>query len=82
MRVLLVLARVAPLMQSHWNRLSPHERRRLAELVRESRGLPWRLSPSERDTVRRLMGKLDLPRLARDVAKLGLPTPWRPRTGR
>lgn len=57
----------------HWReQLTPRERRRLVELLRTSRGVPGRLSPRERDELRTLTRQLDLGRLGRDLAPIGL----------
>ncbi len=39
--------------------LSEKDRGRLAQLLRESRGWPWRLAERDRDELRRLIGRLD-----------------------
>jgi hypothetical protein len=50
--------------------LSPRERRRLAILLRESRGLPGRLGAKERAELRRLVAKLDLRGMGRDLTPI------------
>jgi hypothetical protein len=54
----LAVAEVAMMARRHLQYLEPAERRRLAELVRRGRGL----TPSERDELRQIAGKLE-PRL-------------------
>jgi hypothetical protein len=51
----LALAQVALLARRHLQQLEPHERRRLAGLVRRGRSL----QPAEREELRTLVGKLD-----------------------
>jgi hypothetical protein len=74
---LLALAEAAPLLKSHWDKLSPGERRRVQEFVRKSRGRPANLTKHEREELRELVTKLDLRKLARDLAAIG----WRRRRG-
>jgi hypothetical protein len=52
---LLAIAQTALLARRHLQRLDGSDRRRLAELVRRGR----RLSPGERDELRRLLAKLE-----------------------
>jgi len=55
-------------VHSHVNdTLSPRERRRVAEILRRSHGLPQNVTPHERDELRILARKLDLARLGRDL---------------
>jgi hypothetical protein len=73
---LLDVARAAPLLKRHWDKLTPAERRQLQRLVRKSKGKPSNLNMAERVIVRRLVRKLELGRLGRDLAKLA-PFPQR-----
>jgi hypothetical protein len=72
---LMDVARAAPLLKEHWDKLTPAERRQLQGLIRKSKGKPSNLNLVERATVRRLVRKLELGRLGRDLARLA-------RTGR
>jgi hypothetical protein len=54
----------------HWRALSAKERARLAQLARKSRGRPRSLSLKERLELRRLVGKLDLEGLGRELLAL------------
>jgi hypothetical protein len=47
--------------------LSKKDRERLAGLVRESRGRPGALSEKDRADLRKLVGKLDLNRMSREM---------------
>jgi hypothetical protein len=67
-RWLLDAARVAPLLKAHWDRLTPSERNQLQHLVRKSKGRPSNLTVLERATLRRLVRKVELGRLGRDLA--------------
>ena len=61
----------ARLLHSHiTDTLSPRERRRVGEILRSSHGNPLNVTPAERAELKRLAGKLDLPKLARDVMGL------------
>jgi len=62
-----ILLEVATVLRSHWMRLRPDERRRLSELVRTSRGRLGNLSASERAELRRLVGKLEVAAVGRDL---------------
>ena len=53
-----------------WRALSEKERRRLVGLVREAGVRPDRLSPRERRELRKLLAKLDLRGIGRDVGRL------------
>jgi hypothetical protein len=48
--------------------LSGRDRRRLGQLLRESRGWPGRLGERDRAELRKLVGKLDLRSLGRELA--------------
>jgi hypothetical protein len=75
---LLAVANAAVTTKKHWDKLAPAERRLLARLVRKSRGRVSNLSLRERHQLRRLVAKLELRRLGRDLAVLASPLP-RPR---
>jgi hypothetical protein len=65
---------------SRWIRLSAKERARLLDLLVESKGVVTRLTPKERKELRRLLGKLDLGGLSRELS--GLTRDWRKRGAR
>jgi len=67
-------------LTSRWIRLSAKERSRLLGLLAESKGVLTRLTPKERKELRRLLGKLDLAGLSRELT--GLTRDWRKRGGR
>jgi hypothetical protein len=67
---LLEVAKAAPLLKRHWDKLTPAERRQLQRLVRKSKGRPNNLNVAERVSVRRLVRKLELGQLGRDLATL------------
>lgn len=72
---LLAVAEVIVLAREHMNKLEPHERRRLVELVRRGRARPSNLSARERRELTALMAKAE-PRLfvSRAVEKIaGVP---------
>jgi hypothetical protein len=62
------VARAAPLLKQHWDKLTASERHELQRLIRKSKGKPSNLTLVERATARRLVRKLELPRLGRDLA--------------
>ncbi|WP_320671448.1 hypothetical protein [Patulibacter defluvii] len=54
---------------AHWqDQLSERERRRLTELLRQSRGRPGNLTERQRREVRELASKLDLVKLGKRAA--------------
>lgn len=60
-----------------WSELPPRDRERLRALLAKSKGLPTNLSAREREELRRIARKLDLPGIARDAV---LPFAGRRRT--
>jgi hypothetical protein len=76
---LLQVAKAAPLVKRHWDKLTPAERRQLQRLVLKSKGRPSNLSVPERVTVRRLVRKLELRSLGRDLTSAVSPIPSRRR---
>ncbi len=69
----MAVARTALLARHHLQRLDATDRRRLAELVRRGR----RLSPAERDDLRRLLAKLGPREFAFAAADRFSPVPLR-----
>jgi hypothetical protein len=53
-----------------WQRLSTNERERLSALLRDSRGRIDRLSSKERKELRKLVDKLDLKGMAKELVAL------------
>jgi hypothetical protein len=70
---LLAVARAAVATKGHWDKLAPAERRLLIRLVRKSKGKASNLTLRERQQLRRLVAKLELRRLGRDLAVLASP---------
>ena len=66
--VLVVQAAMAA--HEHWGKLSTAERTELAQLLRATRGRPSNLRAHEKAQLRRLVGKLDLPGLGRNLAPI------------
>ena len=58
-------------MGRRWTALSKKDRERLTGLVRESRGRLGTLSDRERRELRRLVGKLEVRRMSRELLALG-----------
>ena len=67
-----VAAQAAMASRRHWQLLTPHERERVREIVVKSKGQPWTLSPRERKELTRLVSKLRLWHLGRDVAGIAV----------
>lgn len=56
---LLAVAELVRLMHEHTQKLAPHERRRLIELIRQGRGRPSSLSAKERNELFALVAKTE-----------------------
>ena len=54
----------------HWRLLSERERQRLLQLLRDARGWPGNLTAKERQELKRLVAKLDVPGIGRDLLPL------------
>ena len=65
---LLALAEVAVLVKDHLDRLDGDERRRLVEIVRNSKGLPSNLSRREKAELKRMFDKVEPNELVKGVA--------------
>ena len=65
--MLLAVAEVAVALRDHLGRLEPDERRRLVQIVRESKGRPSNLSNRERKELRRILDKVEPRELARRI---------------
>ncbi|MGO9761218.1 MAG: hypothetical protein ACLP1Q_08170 [Solirubrobacteraceae bacterium] len=65
-----LVAQVGVVLGQHWLSLSAKERARLTSLVRDSRGQPSSLGAKQRLELRRLVNKLDLGGIARDLLAL------------
>lgn len=78
----LAAAELVVLVRQHVDKLEPHERRRVLELLRRARGRPSALSKRERRELASLVAKVE-PRVfvGTAVGKLtGLPVPSRKRS--
>jgi hypothetical protein len=62
-----LLLDAAVVVNSHWQDLKESERSRVGVLIRKSKGDPRNLSKRERDELRKIAGKLDVPGMARDL---------------
>ncbi len=64
----LMLFELARVTKSHIDdNLSGHDRRRVADILKSSKGDPRRLTPRERDDLRDIAKRLDLSKLGRDI---------------
>ncbi|HEX3873005.1 MAG TPA: hypothetical protein VHW26_02590 [Solirubrobacteraceae bacterium] len=63
----LVLYELASIAGAEWRGLSSAERDKLTRLVVKSRGWPSNLSRRERAEVKRIITKVDLQRVAREI---------------
>jgi ribosomal protein S13 len=78
----IVLAQAGVAISRRWRSLSEKERARLTQLARESRGRPGNLSAKQRAELRRLVGKLDLRGIPRELGPLARRGRGRGRRGR
>jgi len=62
-----VALEAASVAHRHWRALSESERSRLTGLIRSSKGNPRSLSARERSELTRLLAKLDVPGIGRDL---------------
>jgi hypothetical protein len=53
--------------REHWQHLAPDERDRLRELIVKSKGRPGNLASHERDEVKWLVAKLDVPGIGKEM---------------
>jgi hypothetical protein len=72
---LLALAELLVIARDHIERLEPHERRRVVELVRRGRGRPSNLSQSEREELAELIAKAEPRLFAGEAAEKLSPVP-------
>jgi len=63
----LVIIQAAMAARKHWGVLTPAERGDLARLLRTTKGRPGNLTAHEKAELRRLVGKLDVPGLGKDL---------------
>lgn len=66
---LVLIAELAMLAKTHFERLTPAERRRLVLLLREARGRPANLSGSRHDELQALVAKLEPRVLLNEAAR-------------
>ncbi len=80
----LVLADIVRLAHNHANKLTPNERKRVLELVKEARGLTTNLNENEREELKALVLKAEPRLFAGESANLlsPIPIPRRIRQGK
>ena len=66
----LVIIQAAMAAREHWGVLTPAERSDLARLLRTTRGRSSNLTAHEKAELRRLVGRLDLPGLGKDLVPI------------
>lgn len=62
----------------HWRSLSDRDRSRFLRLLRDARGRPGNLTSREREELRELIDKFDVPGLGRELLPLARGTRRRP----
>ena len=71
---LLVLAAIQ-VLYDHWQRLERDDRARVTQVLRDSRGLPHRMSAKERHELVEIARRFDHIALGRDLASTAAPFP-------
>jgi hypothetical protein len=71
----------ALVLRDHWRSVSPADRARLAELVKQSKGRPMHLTPQQRQEVTNIIKRADIPGLGRDLAPIATRQKGRRRVG-
>lgn len=71
---LVLLAEIAMLAKTHYERLTPAERRRLVVLVRSARGRPANLSEHQRRELEKLIAKVEPRAFANEAVARFAPT--------
>lgn len=66
----LLMMQAALTAREHWDVLTAAERTALTRLLRTAKGRPSNLTTRERAELRRLVGRLDLPGLGKDLMPL------------
>ncbi len=66
----LLVAQAAGVVREHWQGLDPHDRKRLTELLKTSKGRPTALTPDQRSELTKILQRLELPKLGRSLAPL------------
>jgi hypothetical protein len=74
-----VLLQAGAVLGKRWRSLSAKDRAHLARLTRQSRGRLGNLSEKERRDLRKLVGKLDLKGMSRELVLLTRARRWRKR---
>jgi hypothetical protein len=66
-----IVFQLAMTARKHWKRLNPKDRARLGELIKQSQGLPNRLTAKERAEFRALVAKLEPAAFAKSIVPIG-----------
>jgi hypothetical protein len=74
-----ILAEVAMLAKTHFERLTPSERRRLVVLVKQTRGRPSSLSDRQRHELEKLIAKVEPKAFASNAVDKFSPIPTKRR---
>lgn len=65
-----LFAQAAVVLRDHWQQIPAHERDRLAELLKASKGRPGNLTPGQRDELTSIVKAIDLIAIGRDLAPI------------
>jgi hypothetical protein len=68
----ILLAQAGLVANKHWKSVPVGDRERIAQLLKQSKGLPSNLSAKEREELRLLLGRLELSTLARELVPFAL----------
>lgn len=65
-----LLGQAAIVLRDHWQQVPAHDRARLAELLKASKGRPANLTPKQRDELTAILRRFDVMKLGRDLAPI------------
>jgi len=68
---------VLKVLLDHWLSLPEEDRHRIGRVVRESKGIPGRITPEHRDHIKQAASQLDKAGLGRDILSATAPLPGR-----
>ncbi|MCD6726910.1 MAG: hypothetical protein LT070_06685 [Solirubrobacteraceae bacterium] len=71
----LLLIAALQVLWDHWHRIAERDRARVAQILRSSKGMPHRMSRSERHEIVDIAKRLDHLGLGRDLASAATPFP-------
>lgn len=65
-----LFGQAAIVLRDHWQQVPVHDRERLTELLKASKGRPSALTPKQRDELSAIVRRFDVKSLGRDLAPI------------